>query len=34
MQDRLDLDFGGASTPPDLGHKTATSTGSVIITLP
>jgi hypothetical protein len=34
MQDRLDLDFGGASTTPDLGHETATSTGSAIITLP
>jgi hypothetical protein len=34
MEDRLDLGFGGASTPPDLGRRPATSTGSAIITLP
>jgi hypothetical protein len=34
LQDGLDPGFGGASTTPDLGHETATSTGSVIITLP
>jgi hypothetical protein len=30
----LDLDLGGASTSPSLGHGPTTSTGSAIITLP
>jgi hypothetical protein len=34
MEDRLDLDLGGASTSPNLGHAPATSTGGAIITLP
>jgi hypothetical protein len=34
MQDRLDLDLGGASTSPNLGHGPTTSTGGAIITLP
>jgi hypothetical protein len=33
-EDRLDLDFGGASTSPNLGRGPATSTGGAIITLP
>jgi hypothetical protein len=34
-EDRLDLDLGGASTSPNLGHHgPATSTGGAIITLP
>jgi hypothetical protein len=32
-QDRLDLDHGGASTSPNLGHGPTTSTGGAIITL-
>jgi hypothetical protein len=32
-EDRLDLDLGGASTSPNLGHGPATSTGGAIITL-
>jgi hypothetical protein len=34
MEDRLDLDLGGASTSPNLGRGPATSTGGAIITLP
>jgi hypothetical protein len=35
MEDRLDLDLGGASTSLKLGrHGPATSTGGAIITLP
>jgi hypothetical protein len=36
LEDRLDLDLdlGGASTSPNLGHGPTTSTGSAIITLP
>jgi hypothetical protein len=33
-EDRLDLDLGGASTSPNLGHGPTTSTGGAIITLP
>jgi hypothetical protein len=33
-EDRLDLDLGGASTSPNLGRRSATSTGGAIITLP
>jgi hypothetical protein len=33
-EDRLDLDFGGASTSPNLGRGPAASTGGAIITLP
>jgi hypothetical protein len=33
-EDRLDLDPGGASTSPNLGHGPTTSTGGAIITLP
>jgi hypothetical protein len=33
-EDRLDLDLGGASTSPNLGHRPTTSTGGAIITLP
>jgi hypothetical protein len=33
-EDRLDLDLGGASTSPNLGHRPTTSTGGTIITLP
>jgi hypothetical protein len=33
-KDRLDLDLGGASTSPNLGHGPTTSTGGAIITLP
>jgi hypothetical protein len=33
-EDRLDLDLGGASTSPSLGHRPTTSTGGAIITLP
>jgi hypothetical protein len=33
-EDRLDLDFEGASTSPNLGRGPATSTGGAIITLP
>jgi hypothetical protein len=33
-EDRLDLDLGGASTSPNLGHGPTTSTGGTIITLP
>jgi hypothetical protein len=34
LEDRLDLDLGGASTSPNLAHGPTTSTGSAIITLP
>jgi hypothetical protein len=34
LEDRLDLDLGGASTSPNLGRGPTTSTGSAIITLP
>jgi hypothetical protein len=34
LEDRLDLDLGGASTSPNLGHGPTTSIGSAIITLP
>jgi hypothetical protein len=34
LEDRLDLDLGGASTSPNLGHGPTTSTGGTIITLP
>jgi hypothetical protein len=34
LEDRLDLDLGGASTVPNLGHGPTTSTGDAIITLP
>jgi hypothetical protein len=34
LEDRLDLDLGGASTSPNLGHGPTTSTGGAIITLP
>jgi hypothetical protein len=33
-EDRLDLDLGGASTSPNLGHGPTTSTGGAIIALP
>jgi hypothetical protein len=33
LEDRLDLDLGGASTSPKLGHGPTTSTGGAIITL-
>jgi hypothetical protein len=33
-EDRLDLDLGGASTSPILGHGPTASTGGAIITLP
>jgi hypothetical protein len=33
-EDRLDLDLGGASTSPNLGHGPTTSIGGAIITLP
>jgi hypothetical protein len=33
-EDRLDLDLGGASTSPNLGHGPTMSTGGAIITLP
>jgi hypothetical protein len=34
LEDRLDLDLGGASTSPNLGHGPTTSTGGAVITLP
>jgi hypothetical protein len=34
LEDRFDLDLGGASTSPSLGHGPTTSTGGTIITLP
>jgi hypothetical protein len=34
LEDRLDLDLGGASTSPNLGHRPTTSIGGAIITLP
>jgi hypothetical protein len=34
LEDRLDLDLGGASTSPNLGLGATTSTGGTIITLP
>jgi hypothetical protein len=34
LEDRLDLDLGGASTLPNQGHGSTTSTGGAIITLP
>jgi hypothetical protein len=34
MEDGLDLDLGGASTSPNLGHGPTTSTRGAIITLP
>jgi hypothetical protein len=34
LEDRFDLDLGGASTSPNLGHGPTTSTGGAIITLP
>ena len=33
-EDRIDLDLGGASTSPKLGHGPTTPTGGAIITLP
>jgi hypothetical protein len=33
-EDRLDLDLGGTSALPNLGHGPTTSTGGAIITLP
>jgi hypothetical protein len=33
-EDKLDLNLGGASTLPNLGHGPTTSTGGAIITLP
>jgi hypothetical protein len=34
LEDRLDLDLGGASTSPNLGRGPTMSTGNAIITLP